>query len=256
MNKIGITILAIIGIIYYIGFRYLGHNIIHHQEGNSIINFKPSSTIQFKINNPYNETISICELRVPENYKKDIEIPIFVWFGPGHGNNNIKNVPEFVDFKNFFILALPYLDNQLPKKAIKEGYIDEFWEYSHPMLEYVLNRIPNVSQNIRIVAGYSSGAHFIGSGLDRNWEGFTDYFTGYILHEGGYAPEMTYEGLYPLDEVLVTYGLKYDSPVKIVAELMMQNHKNTTTYALPNTGHEITPETIKYIRRWVEEKFY
>ena len=257
MQKIAIILIFTALIILSILFKDVISNIIHItkvEEGESV-EFKAGKTIQFEIKNPYNETTSICELRVPTNYSKNKETPIFVWFNHGGGSYNVKNVPEFVDFDEYFVLALPYLDNQLPRIAIKEGHIDELWEYDRPMLEYVINLIPNLHSNIKIAGGFSSGAHFVASGLDRDWEGFTDFFTGYIIHEGGYAPEMTYQGIQSSDDVLVTYGSSIDSYGKLVAEMMKQYHSNITEYAVPDTGHEITPQTIEYIRDWVDERF-
>ena len=37
--------------------------------------------------------------------------------------------------------------------------------------------------------------------------------------------------------------------------MMKQEHENITEYEVPNTGHEITPQTVEYIRDWVDERF-
>ena len=41
------------------------------------VELKAGETIQFKINNPYNNTICICELRVPKNYSKEKQTTYF-----------------------------------------------------------------------------------------------------------------------------------------------------------------------------------
>lgn len=220
------------------------------------VKLKAGKTIKLKIHDSYTNQDSICELRVPENYSKLEPTPIFVWFSPGKGSSSISSVPHFVNFEDYFILALPYLDNQLPRLAIKDGTIDEFWDYDYTMLAYVINIIPNLSSNTRIAGGFSSGAHFVASGLDRDWAGFTDFFTGYIIHEGGYAPEMVYSGIKPSDKILVTYGASINSYGKLVAQMMSQEHKeNLTVYAVPDTGHEITTQTTEYIKNWLDENF-
>lgn len=260
MKKFIIISLAISSLVFIFLNKINPSKTIIHKTDNQDSNFEylqlnPKEIVEFKIDN-LNNTTTVYELRVPDNYSKEKDMPLFVWFAPNKGSNKISKIPPFVDFKEFFILALPYLDNSLPRIAIRDGYINDFWEYNKPMLEFVLEQIPNISSDVKIAGGFSSGAHYVASGLDMNWEGFTDFFTGYILHEGGYAPHMSYEGIYPSDEVLVTYGANVDdNPVKIVAEIMKQNHSKTTVYELPNTVHNITPETIAYIRSWVKEKF-
>ncbi len=239
---------------FVFGHRYV-YDINNFDTSSSDINLKAGKTLQFRFHNSYDDEISICELHVPKNYSKDKEIPIFVWFAPGNGSYSVKNVPALVDFDEYFILALPYLNNQLPRLAIQGGNIDQFWEYDKPMFEYVIDNIPNLSEDVRIAAGFSSGAHFVSSALDRDWIGFTDFFTGYIIHEGGGAPQMTYKGIKPFHKILITYGDSYNSYGKLVADMMKQVRKDITVYAVPNTKHELNSQSIEYIKEWINETF-
>lgn len=219
------------------------------------IDLKAGKTMQFRFHSSYGEDVSVCELKVPKNYSKDKPSPIFVWFAPGKGSYSVQKVPPFVDFDEYFVLALPYFKNQLPRLAIQGGFIDDFWDYNKPMFDYVIHNIPNLSKNKRIAAGFSSGAHYVGSGLDRNWDGFTNFFTRYVIHEGGGAPDMTYKGIKPSDKILLTYGDSSNGYGKVVEEFITRDHKNVTVYAVPNTGHEITPQTLEYIRGWIDYTF-
>jgi len=239
----------------YTFFKSYKYEINDFDTSSSTVSFDAGKTLRFEFHNSYDDEVSICELRVPENYSEDKQIPIFVWFAPGNGSYSVKNVPPFIDFDEYFVLALPYLDNQLPRIAIQNGYIDEFWDYDRPMFEYVIDLIPNLSEDIRIAAGYSSGAHFVGSALDRDWLGFTDFFTGYVIHEGGGAPDMTYKGIKPSHKILVTYGKSINSYGKLVADMMTQSHENISVYGIADTGHEINSQTISYIKNWIEENF-
>ena len=201
--------------------------------------------------NPIKRTF---EIRVPENYTVNKPIPLLVWFSPGGGSSSVSSIPPIVDFSKFLVVALPYPGNKLPRLAIKAGkkQIDSFWEYERPMLEYVKDIIPNISKDVRIAAGFSSGAHLVGSGLDRDWLGFADFFTIYVIHEGGYAPDMTYHGVKSNHKILITYGLQNNSYGKVVVRKMKKAGITPTVKRLAHTGHSMSEEAIDAIRRWIE----
>ena len=197
------------------------------------------------------------EVRVPEAYQKDKPLPLLVWFSPGGGSDSVGAMPPIVNFQKFLVVAIPYPGNKLPRLAIKAGekQINAFWEYEKPMLAYLQERFPNISQHIRIAAGFSSGAHLIGSGIDMDWQGFTDFFTTFVLHEGGYAPKMHYDGMRIDHKVLVSYGTKpgYRSYGAVVAREMKRHGLRPTIIKLPHTTHAMTQESIDAIREWIEE---
>ncbi len=194
----------------------------------------------------------VFEVRIPENYSSDKKVPLLVWFGPGGGSNRIRSIPPIVDKSKFLLLALPYPENQLPRLAIKAGTIDSFWDYEKPMLEYVKEIFPNIDPNTKIAAGFSSGSHLVGSGLDRDWSGFTNFFTAYVLHEGGGSPNMKFKGVKSTHKILVTYGLKNNSYGKVVVREMKRSGVVPDVVKLPNTGHEMSQESIHAIRQWID----
>jgi hypothetical protein len=216
----------------------------------------PGATLKLDIPNISFEKPSkrVFEIRIPENYQAEKPVPILVWFSPGGGSGSVGTVPHIVDFDRFLIVAIPYPGHKLPRLAIKAGaeQIDHFWAYEKPMLEYVRDIIPHISKEIRIAAGFSSGAHLVGSGLDRDWFGFTDFFTAFVIHEGGYAPDMTYRGIKDEHKILITYGLQNDSYGRVVARQMKKAGYHPTVKKLPNTGHTMSPEAIDTIRAWIE----
>jgi len=195
----------------------------------------------------------VCEVRIPESYRPEASVPILVWFGPGGGSSHVSSIPSIVDKTKFLLVALPYPDNRLPRLAIKAGHekIDEFWEYEKPMMEYIKDVIPNIHPTIRIAAGFSSGAHLVASGLDRDWNGFTDFFTAYILHEGGYSPDMKFRGVNSHHKILVTYGLQNDSYGRVVAREMKKSGVMPTVKKLGHTGHSMSQESIDAIKEWI-----
>jgi hypothetical protein len=222
------------------------------------VSFRPVPGKTFRIDVPdifgTESQKRIFEMRIPDNYRADEPVPLLVWFSPGGGSESVNSIPPIVDFRKFLVVALPYPAHKLPRLAIKAGAetIDRFWDYERLMLEYVVDHVPNVSTKVRVAAGFSSGAHLIGSGLDRDWVGFADFFTAYVLHEGGYAPAMTYRGIKDEHKVLVTYGLKNNSYGRVVVREMKRAHKKPDVIKLPHTGHSMSQEAIDAIREWIE----
>jgi len=197
------------------------------------------------------------EVRVPEEYKKEKPLPLLVWFSPGGGSDRVNAIPPIVDFHKFLVVAIPYPNNKLPRLAIKAGetQINAFWEYEKPMLEYLQDNFPNISQRVRIAAGFSSGAHLVGSGIDMDWQGFTDFFTTFVLHEGGGSPKMHFKGMNEDHHVLVSYGTNpgYRSYGIVVAREMKRHGLNPTIIKLSHTTHAMTQESIDAIREWIIE---
>ncbi len=218
------------------------------------ITLTPGSTLHLEVPQFYTEDGKkrVCELHIPEQYRKDEPVPLLVWFSPGKGSSSLGSVPDIVDKSKFLVLALPYPDNKLPRLAVKAGKIDTFWAFEAPMLEYVRDLVPNISERVRIAGGFSSGAHLVGSGLDREWFGFTDFFTTYIMHEGGYSPSMKFQGVKEGDKLLVTYGLQNNSYGKVVVREMNKAGLHPTVKKLPHTGHNMSQEAIDSMREWVE----
>ena len=195
------------------------------------------------------------EVRVPEAYREDKPVPLLVWFSPGSGSDSVISVPPIVDFHTFLVVAIPYPKHKLPRLAIKAGEerINDFWKYEKPMLEYLRYRFSNISQHVRIAAGFSSGAHLVGSGIDLDWQGFTDFFTAFVLHEGGYGPKMHFSGMHPGHKLLVTYGTQkgYRSYGKVVVRKMKHAGIHPSIITLPHTTHAMTQESIDAIREWI-----
>jgi hypothetical protein len=173
------------------------------------IQLLPGQTITLdfpELGNMANDEPARCEVRIPENYTDSKRFPIFVWFSGGHGNCDVNSASALVDFDQFIVVAVPYPDGRLPRLGVRDGGIEDFWAFQFPMLERVKALIPNMSGTVRIAGGLSSGAHLLGSAIDLDWPGFTDYFTAYVLHEGGYAPHMTYTGISEATKVLLSDG--------------------------------------------------
>lgn len=233
--------------------------VVPNPEAITRIELLPGSVITLdfpELGNMANEESARCEVHIPDSYTKAESFPIFVWFSGGRGSFKVDAASHMVDFDKFVVVALPYPDGRLPRLGVRDGGIEDFWAFQFPMLQRVNDMIPNISQNVRIAAGSSSGGHLLGSAIDLDWPGFTDYFTAFILHEGGYAPHMTYTGISEDTKVLVTYGEQ--SKVKKWQASFIQKfkaaHEQTTYVEIPEAGHGLNADGKMAIHQWIEEE--
>lgn len=214
-------------------------------------------TLDFpELGNMADEEAARCEVRIPENYTESGTYPLFVWFGGGKGNYETRFANTMVDFDQFIVVALPYPDGRFPRLGVRDGGIEDFWAFQYPMLERIKSIIPNISEKVRIVCGTSSGGHLIGSALDLNWPGYTDYFTAYVLHEGGTSPNMTFEGVPPDAKVLIAYGGKSKAKKwqAYFIEKFRAAHETTTVIEIAEAGHGLSLEGRKAIHQWIVEE--
>ena len=72
------------------------------------------------------------------------------------------------------------------------------------------------------------------------------------MHEGGYAPDMTYYGVKSNHKILITYGLQNNSYGRVVAREMKKAGITPTVKKLAHTGHNMSEEAIDAIKEWIE----
>ena len=198
-----------------------------------------------------------CQIRFPENYNEVDRFPLFVWFGGGGGSSSVGGAQGIVDFDKFIVVALPYPDGRLPRLGVRDGGIEDFEAFHSTMLKRIRATVPNISETARIAGGSSSGGHLLGSALDLDWPEFTGYFTAFVLHEGGYAPYMTYRGIREGSDVLVTYG--ENSKSRTWQEGFIKKFRiaypPTTFVEIPEAGHGLNADGKQAIHQWIEDTF-
>lgn len=198
-----------------------------------------------------------CEVSVPKNYDPAKPVPLLVWFGGGKGSHSVGGARGVVDFDKFVVVALPYPKGRLPRLAAQEdGTIDAHWAFQRTMLERVKQVVPNIDPRRRLVAGTSSGGHHIAYGLDRGWAGFADYFTVFIVHEGGAQPLTRRLPGAKGKRLLVVYGEETDS---LAWRTWFNWHversgAEATIIGVPGAGHGLNDDARNVIREWIEEK--
>jgi len=196
-----------------------------------------------------------CEVHIPKSYEAGRPVPLLVWFGGGKGSQHVAGAAGVVDFDRFVVVALPYPGGKLPRLAAQDGDVARHWEFQQVMMRKVTELIPNIDPRVRVVAGTSSGAHLIGSGLSLEWPGFVDYFTLFVLHEGGVAASNKYPGAKGR-RLLVIWG--EESPAfkwQLLFNWRIGRADARVSYrSIPGAGHGLTPRGREMIRTWIEER--
>lgn len=197
-----------------------------------------------------------CGVSIPATYRIDRPVPLFVWFGGGKGSHSTDGARGLVDFSRFVVVALPYPEGRLPRLAAKEGpeAIDPHWTFQRVMLQRIQTLVPNIDPGLRIVAGTSSGGHLIAYGLDRGWAGFSDYFTHFVIHEGGSQPlAKGFPGAKD-KRLLVVYGEKSDSIGwrGWFNWHVLQSGARADIIGIPDAGHGLNDDGRRVIREWID----
>lgn len=127
-----------------------------------------------------------CQIRIPDNFEARKPVPLLVWINGGKGSNAPGGGLPMIDPANFAVAALPYPgNNPTPRDALTEGKIGAIFDYHKPMLEEIRKLLPNLDERIRIVAGFSNGAHLIGTAIETGLPEFVGFFNAFVIIEGG-----------------------------------------------------------------------
>lgn len=138
MNKLIVISVILLFIFLGVNKSLKSPTDVQVETSNNISQLAPGKTLRLEVPQflADDNKQRVFEVRIPETYTPDKNMPLLVWFSPGGGSNRIGSIPPIVDKTKFLLVALPYPDNQLPRLAIKSGSIDSFWDYEKPMLEY------------------------------------------------------------------------------------------------------------------------
>lgn len=196
-----------------------------------------------------------CEVHIPASYDAAKPVPLLVWFGGGKGSSSVGGANGLVDFDTFVVAALPYPDGNFPRLAAKEGKVDGYWDFHRVMLDRIRQLVPNIDPRLRLVAGTSSGGHYIAYGIDRAWPGFADYFTTFVIHEGGAQPLTPGIPNAKGKHLLVVHG---EESTSIVWRgwLNWNLHlggADATYIGVPKAGHGLNADARNVIRGWIDE---
>lgn len=217
----------------------------------------PGSTLTLdfpELGKMHDERPAACEVSIPKNYDPSHPVPLFVWFGGGRGAHTVAGARGLVDFDHWVVAALPYPDGLSPRQAAEDYHAEDHWTFHRAMLVRIEALFPNIDPALRIAAGTSNGAHYIGYGLDQQWPGFGSAFTGFILHEGGAAPISSAIPGARGRRLLVCWGTRSES---IDWRLWFNDRiavvgAKITFLPIPGAGHGLNDDGRKVIRQWIE----
>lgn len=195
------------------------------------------------------------QIRIPENYKADQPVPLILFMAGGEGSENCDGASAFVDPQNYILVAFPYSKKYpSPMKACIAGQTDELIAFQKPMLERLKLLVPNSDPLNRVVVGTSNGAHSIAVASCDGWDEFTDFFSAYVMHEGGGSKSGNFKALKRKD-VYVMMGA--DSTNRAFAEgiakAVEKSNPRVETYATPGEGHGIGDKSREAAKAWIEK---
>ena len=125
------------------------------------------------------------QVRIPARYDAANKYPLIIWMGGGDGGNTIGSCPALVDSDEFICAGLPFPKGASnPRQANMVGDFRKIWKYHQPMLEELYRAVPNIDKRLRIIGGFSNGAHCI-DGLLGDAPDYVNWFNVFVLVEGG-----------------------------------------------------------------------
>lgn len=214
-------------------------------------------TLRFPELGPMHDRMSsMCEVSVPKTYDRDRPAPLLVWFGGGRGSHSVGGAKTLADFDRFVVVAFPYPEGRDPRIAAEELRVEEHWDYHRVMLERVHAIFPNLDPRLRIAAGTSNGAHYLGYGLDQRWPGFGEAFTAFVLHEGGAAPLSSAIPGAKGRKVLVAWGTRSESVWwrEWFNDRIAVVGADLTLVPIRGAGHGLNDDGRKVIRAWIDAR--
>jgi hypothetical protein len=196
-------------------------------------------------------------VRIPETYSPDKPVPLILFLRGGGGSDNCDGAKSFVDSSKYVLVAFPYSQKYpSPKKAIDADQSEKLIEFQKPMLERLQALIPNTNPDHRVVVGSSNGAHMIAVGVCDGWSDFLDYFSTFVLHEGGSCESHKYSK-FRRKEVYVLMGSKSEALgfAEWVAKEMKQARVRPDIFVAEGEGHGMGNASKEAIRKWIGDLY-
>lgn len=214
-------------------------------------------TVPFESLGPdWNNAPAAMMIRIPENYSPDKPVPLMVWLSGGMGSNNYGGGSTLVDKGDFLLVGLPYPHSvDRPRDATNKGEIEIVWAYQRPMMKKLEEMVPNIDLRIRIVAGFSNGAHVIGGCLGQSVRDFAKQFNVYIMVEGGNSLGYNYPNLRG-NHFYYAWGDTATTPdfAAMIERVAKKSHMEVETHRMEGVGHAFPESEKQAIKKWLKEK--
>lgn len=220
---------------------------------------KPGATVTLSfpdLPKDHNGEAAACNVRIPESFDPAKPVPLLVWIGGGKGSNQPGGGFSLVDKSQYVIAGLPYPDTApSPNKAMGEGKMDLILDYQQTMLAELVKLVPNIDPEVRVVAGFSNGAHTIGSAVASGRKEFVELFNAFVVIEGGAQTNASKKKLRE------KYGYfawgNTGNGSKDYMRAMMQAAKDArlqvTEHEMDGVAHEFPDSEKALVKAWIEK---
>ena len=198
-----------------------------------------------------------CNVYVPTKYTADRPVPLLVWLTGGKGGNALGGAWALAGKDEFVCASLPFpsFEGRDIFARQKDKGLVEFWEVHRTMLDRVAEAIPNLDPNIRIIAGFSNGAHSIGGYCSQAGEEFGEYFNVFKFGDGGVYTSDWPKRAFRDAHAYCCWGEESNNKDmgKFTSDACEDARMILTTSEMADTGHKFTPEEKVKVKTWLME---
>lgn len=198
-----------------------------------------------------------CNVYIPNNYALDKPVPLLVWLTGGKGGNAYQQATSVAGTDDFVCISMPYpsyegrdiFDRQ------RDGGLVEFWEVHKAMLAAVEEAIPNIDPRVRVIAGFSNGAHSIGGYLTQVEEEFAEKFNVFIFGDGGvHSADWSAKHFRDAHAYSCWGQISENADMgQATADACESARMKVTRSEMVDTGHKFTPEEKEKVKKWLLE---
>ena len=216
---------------------------------------KPGANLTFEfpeLEKDFSGKPAAFSARIPQNYDPAKPVPLFIFLGGGKGTSSPGGAVTLTN-GDFVCVGLPYPNSgRNPRQSNMVGRFDNVWNYWKPMIAKLEEAVPNLDPKIRIIGGFSNGAHAIDGLLGE--EKFTSAFSAFVLIEGGGTQGGTYRGA---RDRHIYYAWGEKSPIAAHARTVLSRAKRGQMKIRYNemkgVGHQFPAAEKTGVKSWLYE---
>lgn len=216
---------------------------------------EPGETLTFDFPDlvkDFNGNPAAFKVKIPSSYDPTKPIGLLIFLDGANGHNGPEGALGLS--KNDLVCAgLPYPDNgRNANQSNMVGSFDEVWDYWKPMLAKLEEAVPNLDPDLRIIGGFSNGAHAV-DGLLGNPE-FVKTFSAFYLIDGGGVLGGVYSKAND-KHAYIAYG--ESSPNKRNSERVVRRAEQAgmkvVSHMMAETGHAFPGSERERVKTWIYE---
>lgn len=198
-----------------------------------------------------------CNVYIPNNYASDKPAPLLVWLTGGNGGNAVAQATALAGQDDFVCVAMPYpsFDGRDIFDRQRDDGLTEFWAVHKAMLEAVEQAVPNIDANVRVIAGFSNGAHSIGGYCIQVEKEFAGKFNVFVFGDGGVHEASWSAKNFRDAHAYSCWGEISDNADmgQATADACEKAKMKVTRSEMADTGHKFTPEEKDKVKKWLLE---